>query len=119
MRLFGKIKYMRLGFIPKTKWGRLSVGLIIGMLILFFMGFSFKDLLYKSVPAGNTILEDIVVRPALALTMLAGMAFGVFAFITGLTSIIKQRERALSAYVATIMGGLLILFLLGEIFFPH
>ena len=110
---------MRLSFIPKTTLGRWSLGLIVGMPILFFVGSSLRNLLYKSVPAGNTILEDIVVRPGLALAMLVGMVFGVLAFMVGLTSIIRQKERALLAYIATTIGGLLTLFLLGEFLFPH
>ena len=110
---------MKLYFIPKTTLGRWSVGLITGMPILFFTGSLLRPLLYESVPAGRTILEDITVRPGLALTMLTGMAFGISAFATGLVSIIKRGERALLTYISTITGGLLILFLLGEIFFPH
>jgi len=86
---------------------------------LFFIGSFFRNLLYVSVPAGDTILEDIARRPALALTMLAGMASGISAFITGLIAVIKKRERGLLVYISTTMGFLLILFLLGEILFPH
>jgi len=105
--------------IPKTISGKWSLGLIVAMPILFFIGTSFTNTLYKSVPAGSTILKDIVGRPALALTMLAGMAAGISAFIVGLIAIIRQKERALLAYVATLIGMLLILFLIGEILFPH
>ena len=94
------------------------MGLIIAMPILFFIGSSLTDSLYQSVPAGGTILKDIIARPALALTMLAGMACGILAFITGLVAIIKQKERAILVYVSTIIGFLLILFLLAHIF-PH
>jgi hypothetical protein len=55
----------------------------------------------------------------LALTMLAGMAAGISAFITGLLAIIRQKDNAILAYVSTIIGALLILFLAGEILFPH
>ena len=89
------------------------------MPVLLFIGQSLLNLLYKSVPAGNTILEDIAERPALALTMLAGMVSGILAFITGLIAIVKQKERALFVYAAIIIGALLIIFLLGEILFPH
>ena len=110
---------MRLSFIPKTTLGRWSVGLIVAMPVLFFIGRSLLNLLYKSVPGGNTILEDIAKRPALALTMLTGMVSGISAFITGLIAVIKQKERALFVYAAIIIGALLIIFLLGEILFPH
>ena len=110
---------MRIRFGPKTRLGKWSVGLIVAMPILFFVGASFTNSLYESVPSGNTILEDIAKRPALALTMLTGMASGVSAFITGLIAIIKQKERALLVYMSIIVGALLLFFLIGEILFPH
>ena len=105
--------------IPKTILGKRSLGLIIAMPVLFFFGSSFTNSLYKSVPAGSTILEDIVKRPALALTMLAGMVAGISAFIVGLIAIIRKKERAFLVYIATSIGMLLILFLIGEVLFPH
>lgn len=104
---------------PKTRSGRWSLGLIIIMPILFFVGTSLTSFLYQSVPAGNTILEDIANRPALALTMLLAMASGILAFITGLIAIVKQKEEARLVYVAVTLGTLLIIFLLGELIFPH
>jgi len=109
---------MRLEFIPRTILGRWSVGLIIAMPVFFYIGFSFVSF-YESISAGKTIPQDIIVRPGVALPMLAGMVSGISAFITGLVSTIRKKERALLVYVATMIGGLLILFLFGEIFFPH
>lgn len=105
--------------LPITLLGKWSIGLIIAMLPLFIVGTSFTDTLYKSVSAGDTILEDIDARPALALTMLAGMVCGIFAFITGLLAIIRQKENAVLIYMSSAIGGLLVLFLAGEILFPH
>ena len=110
---------VRIRILPKTKLGWWSLGLAAAMPVLFFIGMSFTNLLYKSVPAGGTILKDIVLRPALALTMLAGMVSGISAFIIGLIAIIRQKERALLVYSATIIGALLVLFLLGEFLSPH
>ncbi len=104
---------------PKTTLGKWSVGLVVAMPILFVIGPSFTDSLYKSVPAGETILADIVARPALALTMLAGMVAGISAFIVGFLTIVRHKENALLVYVSTMIGALLMLFLTGEIVFPH
>jgi hypothetical protein len=104
---------------PKTWFGKLSIILIVAMPVLFFLGGSFTNLIYRSVPAGNTILEDIAARPALALTMLAGMLCGVLSFVSGLIAIAKQKERATVVYISTIIGALLLVFLLGEFLFPH
>ena len=104
---------------PKTQWGKWSVGLIIIMPLLFIIGSSFTNSIYKSVPAGGTILADIAVRPALALTMLAGMLAGILSFVTGLWAIIRKKERAIPVYISSLIGALLILFLIAEILFPH
>ncbi len=107
-----------LKILPITSLGKWSVGLIIVMPLLFIIGTSLTNSLYKSVPAGGTILADIAVRPALALTMLSGMVAGISAFVTGLLAIIKK-ENALLVYASGIIGALLLLFLAGEISFPH
>ena len=104
---------------PKTILGKCSIGLIVAMPILFIIGTSFTNTLYKSVPAGKTIMADIAGRPALALTMLAGMVAGISACITGFLAIIRKKENALLVYASTVIGALLILFLAGEIIFPH
>jgi hypothetical protein len=104
---------------PKTISGWWSVGLIIAMVVLVIVGMSLPNTLYEAVPAGKTILKDIGARPALALSMLAGFGTGVAAFITGLISIIRQKERNLLVYLSTSVGAGLIIFLLAEIMFPH
>jgi len=106
-------------FLPVTTPGKWSVGLTLAMPLLFIIGSSFTNSLYGSVPAGNTILTDIAARPALALTMLGGMAAGISAFFTGLLAIVRQKERAFVVYLTSMIGALFIVFLAGEILFPH
>lgn len=105
--------------VPKTTLGKWSTGLIVAMPLLFLIGASLTNSLYKSIPAGESIWADISARPALALNMLAGMAAGILALITGLLAIIKQKENALLVYASTVIGALLLLFLAGEILSPH
>jgi hypothetical protein len=104
---------------PKTNLGKWSIGLIIAMPLLIVIGTSFTDTLYEGVSSGNTILADIVGRPALALTILAGWASGIAAFITGLIAIIKHKERSILVYISSIVGAGFILFLIAEFSFPH
>lgn len=106
-------------FIPGTKPGGWSVGLIVLMPILFVIGTSFAGSLYKSVPGGDTILADLAGRPLLAVTMLAGMAAGIAGFITGLVAILKSKERAILVYLSTVIGGFFIVYLIAELAFPH
>jgi hypothetical protein len=101
--------------IPRTTLGKWSVVLIVAMPILFIIGTAMTDSLYKEVPAGGTILADILARPALALTMLAGMGAGISAFITGLLGMVRKKENGLLVYISTVIGALLILFLAGEV----
>jgi hypothetical protein len=89
------------------------------MAILFLIGSSLAGSLYGSVASGSTILADIAARPALALAMLAGMGAGLSAFIVGLVALVKQKENAILVYLSTAIGGLLALFLAGEVAFPH
>ena len=110
---------MKIDFMPQSRLGKWALGLIIAMPVLFVIGGSLANSLYKPVPAGDTILEDIIGRPALALTMLIGIASGILALITGLIAIIRQKERAIPVYLATIIGALLVFFLIGEFLFPH
>jgi len=105
--------------IPNTKLGWWSIGLIIATPILFLIGTSFRSLLYEAVSSGGTILADISARPALALTMLAGMLAGVLAFVTGWLSIFQKKEKTILVYISTLLGALLIVFLIGEIISPH
>lgn len=118
-RYSGIITARRMNFIPNTKWGRWSLGLMVVMPILFVVGASFASLLYPSVPGGNTIVEDIAGRPALVFVAIGGMLCGVAAFIAGLAAVIKQRDRSLLVYTATAVGALFTLFLLGEFILPH
>ena len=104
---------------PKTKLGLWSVLLIIVMPILFFVGFSLTNSLYKSIASGKTILEDITLRPLLALSMLAGMLAGILSFIAGTIALIRKKERSPFVYISTAVGALLIIFLIGEIIYPH
>lgn len=104
---------------PKTALGWWSVGLIVAMPCLFFIGTAMADWWYETVPAGGTLWGDIVERPALALTMLTGMGAGIAAFITGLLGIVRKQERGVLVYISTVIGALLILFLGGEVITPH
>ena len=103
----------------KTNLGKWSAGLILIMFVLFFIGSSLTDTLYESVPAGGTILADIISRPALAISMIAGFCASISALVTGLISIIKKKERAFLVFLSTLVGGALSLYLIADVLFPH
>ena len=103
----------------KTNMGKWSIGLILGMPLLFILGTTLSSTVYDSVSSGETIWADISGRPGVSIPMLTGFACGIAAFVTGLIAVIKQKERSLLVYAAVILGAVLIVFLAGEIISPH
>ena len=109
---------MKINFTPKSHLGKLSVVLIVFMPIFFYIGMSFVDF-YESVPAGKTIPHDIVVRPGVALPMLAGFVSGIAAFFCGIIGITRKKDYSVLVFISTMMGFFVLLWILAEILFPH
>ena len=104
---------------PRTKLGIWSIGLIVLMFALIFLGMTFTDSLYMDVSAGRTILADIGQRPALALSILIGFGAGIAAFVTGVIALAKKQERHVLVFLSTLVGLGMILFLIAEVAWPH
>jgi len=109
---------MKLNFAPKSDLGKWSIGLIVIVPILFYIGMSFVSF-YESVPAGKTILHDIVARPGVALSMLIGFVSGIAAFFCGIISITRKKDYSVFVFISTMMGFFVLLWILAEILFPH
>jgi len=109
---------MKINLTPKSNLGRWSVGLIVIMPLLFYIGMSFVSF-YESVPAGKTIPRDIVVRPGVALPMLTGFVSGIAAFFCGIIGIIRKKDYSVLVFISTTMGFFVLLWILAEILFPH
>jgi hypothetical protein len=105
--------------LPKTKLGIWSVILAVALPALLILGGVFANSLYASVPAGNGLFDDLAKRPALAIVSLTGICAGLAAFVTGLVAISKHQERALLVYLSTLIGTLLIVMLVAQVFFPN
>lgn len=104
---------------PKNTLGKWSLILIVVMPVLMFIGSSLTNTLYEGVSSGDTIPQDLLARPLLATLMLAGFGCGIAAFVTGLITIIKDKERAALVFISTLLGALVIVYLILEIAFPH
>ncbi len=109
---------MKIIFSPKSHLGRLSVVLIVFVPIFLYVGMSFVGF-YESIPAGRTILQDIMARPGIALPMLAGLVSGIAAFFTGVIGIIRKKDRSILVFLSAALGFLVLLWCLAEIIFPH
>jgi type II secretory pathway component PulF len=97
---------------PKTAPGKWSVWLIVAFIVLFV---SFILFVASGQRGGQEFFDNLLLAiPGL----LAGIA-GVVSFFTGLVSVIGFRERSILVYPAMLIGLLVLLFVVGEISFPH
>ena len=104
---------------PKTKLGKWSISLILAMVVFFVIGLSLPNILYESAPGSNSFLDDIINRPLLALSMLAGGGAGISALITGLIAVLKRKERAILVYGSTLLGAAITFFVVTMFLFPE
>ena len=109
---------MKIDIAPKSNLGKWSIGLIILTPILFYIGMLFAGF-YESVPAGKTMLHDIIARPRLALSMLGGFFSGIIAFFSGIIGIIKKKDYSIFVFISTFLGFFVLLWVFVEILFPH
>jgi len=108
---------MKIYIKPKNNLGRWAIWLIVIVPILFYTGMSFVSF-YEFVPAGKTILQDVISRPGVALPMVLGFLSGIVAFICGLVDIIKKKDYSILVIFATIFGFLVLLWVLAQFLFP-
>jgi len=109
---------MKINFAPKSNLGKLSIILIVVVPILFYIGMSLVSF-YESVPAGKTIPQDIIARPGIALSMLAGFVSGISAFFCGIIGILKKKDYSILIFISTILGFFVLLWVFAEILFPY
>jgi len=109
---------IKINFAPKSNLGKWSIGLIIIVPILLYIGMSFVSF-YETIPAGETILHDIIVRPGTALPMLAGFISGIAAFFTGIIGIIRKKDHSIFVFLSTTMGFFVLLWCLAQFLFSY
>ena len=103
---------MKIYFIPRTQWGKWSAGLLGG----FFLFFLLMNLLVAlGQEGGDTLFDNL----ALSIPAIFGGLCGVSAFFFGTYSIFKQQERSVLVFLATLIGFLILVFLIGEFTTPH
>lgn len=110
---------VKIRLLPRTRLGKWSLGLIAAMPVLIIAGTQVLARFYPEVPAGGTIVKDILARPMGAILALLGIFSGLGALVTSLIAVIRQKERGLLILAPIIFGLLLALLLLGEMGGPH
>ncbi len=105
---------MRISILPKTSLGRWSVGLATAFILL--------RVLFQTFFAGggrNPVPNPSPPSPVIPIAVVAGYVSGIAAFVTGLISIIKSKERSILVFLLVSVGFFVLIFLLGEFLFPH
>jgi hypothetical protein len=101
---------------PKTILGKWSISLVIAAILLFVVFVIEVALGFRG---GDTLdLSDFSqIAPGIP-DMLAGVSI-LSAGITGIISIVKHEERAILVFLAAAMSIFALVFILGELLFPH
>lgn len=103
---------MTLRLMPHTRWGRWSAGAAAGFALFF-------GLANVSVALGQRGGAAFFSNPLIAVPMLLAAMAGVAAFFTGLYGFARARERSVLVGLATLVGLFVLLFVIGELAFPH
>jgi len=98
--------------IPKTRLGNLVIILIL--IFFIFLGLFFL-FVFLGERGGATFFSNL----KLTIPIMIAVISGISAFFIGSSSIIKKKERAISVFLATILGFFILLWVLAEVMFPH
>ena len=104
---------------PKSSYGRWSVGSIFAMLALFFFSALLTNYVKRTVPDANTIYKYTISRSILDILIRGGYAAGISALLNGLIGIFNQKDRGLLIYTSMISGAAVTLFFIVNFLLPH
>ena len=71
------------------------------------------------VSSGQRGGETFFSNPLLSAAILPAGTAGIAAFFTGIVSIIREKERAVSVFIAVVIGLGVLVFVLSEVIYPH
>ncbi|NNK81788.1 MAG: hypothetical protein HKO92_01570 [Flavobacteriaceae bacterium] len=103
---------MKIKFLPQTRFGKWSIAFICAFIIILWIFF----LIAKTAEIKGDSFFDTL---SLAIPLLLAGISGVMALIYGTISIIKSKERSVFVFLASLLGFLVLLFTLGELFVDH
>jgi hypothetical protein len=104
---------MKIQLLPKSSLGKWSIGLILAFFVLFAIGNIVVAI--QGPIAGQTFLSN----PILSIPMLSSAVAGGLSFFTGFIAIIKNRDRSVLVFLATIIGLLILDFVVGNMLFSY
>ena len=103
---------MKITFLPKTYLGKWSVGLILNFFL--FMGI-FALFVNLGERGGETFFSNLKLTIPFMIAVLSGSG----SFLVGMVSLILRKERSILVFLSSLLGFLILLFILGEFISPH
>jgi len=103
---------MKVQVSPKTLLGKWAVWLIVAFVFLFAV---FQLLVASGQRGGETFFDNLL----LAVPIVVAAICGISSLVTGLVGIIKSKEQSILVFVASFIGILVLIFVLGEFVYPH
>ena len=100
---------MRISILPKSSLGRWSVGLAASFILLSIL---FAVLTRPGGAEPGPFVLIVIVNAVIGISFIA-------ALITGLTSMIKSKERSILVFLAVMVGFYALFFFLGEFLCTH
>ena len=105
---------MRISILPKGPLGWWSVGLAAAFFLLRLV---FQTFFAEG--GRNPVPNPGPPSPVVLMGVVANYISGIASFVTGLISMIKSKERSILVFSVVIVGFLALIWLLGEVLFPH
>jgi hypothetical protein len=102
---------MNIFLLPRTAPGKWAFWLAIGFIVLFVL---LIILTTTGQERGETFFSNLY----LAVPGLLAIVSGIAAFLSGIISIIFMKERAFLVFLATAIGLIVIVFMVGDLLFP-
>jgi len=104
---------------PKTKYGKWSVGSIFVMFVLFAIIMILTNTLSDSEPTGETIYAYSIKSSIVEISLSLAITAGIGGFVMGLYNIISEKERCILVYTSTIIGAAFTFFYILRRLFPN
>jgi hypothetical protein len=104
---------VKITYLPKTRLGVWSVGFLFAFFLLLATGIVVVSVFNQE--GGETFLDNLWI----SIPMLSAGASAIASFFTGIVAIIKSKERSILVFVTSLIGLLVLWFVIGEILVPH
>jgi len=104
---------VKITLLPTTRLGIWSIILAAGVFVFYYLRRMIMVIGHQK--GGETFFSN----PLLAIVMILAALSGTAALVTGTFTILKNKERSVTVFLATLFGLFVTVFWLGEFISPH